>query len=305
MSSVGGHVAFPVAFLGLGRMGAAMAARLLSAGYTVTVYNRDPTRAAPLVAAGARAAATPREACAGAEAAFSMTADDDSSRAVWEGPSGGLSGLSPGAFVVECTTVSHDRALALAAAARGRGLRPLDAPVTGLPEAAAAGTLTLLVGAGEEDLAAARGLLAPLANRVLHFGPVGAGTAYKLIINLVGAVQIGSAAEGLALAERAGLVARDVGAAFETSQAASPQVVRNVRRFVANDHDRDVVFSVALRLKDVEYALRFARKLGCEAAYGEVAGRTLRLLADAGHAGENESRIVDLMRGAVLPRPRS
>jgi 3-hydroxyisobutyrate dehydrogenase len=288
-----------VAFLGLGNMGAGMAARLLSVGHDLTVYNRNAARTAPLMAAGARAASTPREACAGADAAFSMTADDESSHQVWLGESGGLAGLAPGAFVIECSTVSHDWALQLAQAAQSRGLRYLDAPVTGLPDAAAAGALTLLVGAGGEDLESARPLLAPLADRVLHFGAVGAGTAYKLIINLVGAVQIGSAAEGMALAERAGLTAGAVGAAFETSQAASPQVVRNLRRFVAGDHDRNVVFSAALRLKDVEYALRLARKLGLDCAYGEVAARTLRCLAAAGYAGENESRIIDVMRGPL------
>jgi 3-hydroxyisobutyrate dehydrogenase len=287
-----------VAFLGLGNMGAGMAARLLSAGHALTVYNRDAARTAPLVAAGARAASTPREACAGAEAAVSMTTDDDSSHAVWLGESGGLAALPPRAFVIECSTVSHDWALQLAQSAQSRGLRYLDAPVTGLPDAAAAGALTLLVGASDEDLESARGLLAPLAGRVLHFGGVGAGTAYKLIINLMGAVQIGSAAEGMALAERAGLAANTVGAAFETSQAASPQVVRNVRRFLASDHDRDVVFSGALRLKDVEYALRLARKLGLDCPYGEAAAQTLRRLVVAGHGGENESRIIDVMRGA-------
>jgi 3-hydroxyisobutyrate dehydrogenase len=288
-----------LAFLGLGNMGAGMAARLLSFGHSVTVYNRNPARTAPLVAAGARAASTPREACAGVEAAFSMTADDESSRAVWLGEPGGLEALPPGAFVVECSTVSHDWALELAQAAQSRGLRYLDAPVTGLPAAAASGALTLLVGASDQDLEAARGLLAPLAERVLHFGAVGAGTAYKLIINLMGAVQIGSAAEGMALAERAGLDADAVGAAIETSQASSPQVVRNVRRFLANDHDRNVVFSAALRLKDVEYALRLARKLGFDAVYGEAAVQVLRRLVAAGHAADNESRVVDVMRGSV------
>jgi 3-hydroxyisobutyrate dehydrogenase len=262
------------AFLGLGKMGAGMAARLLSAGHPLTVYSRSAVRTAPLVAAGARVAAGPYEACRGADAAFSMTVDDDSSRAVWLGESGGLAALSPGAFVVECSTVSHEWALTLAEAAQARGLRYLDAPVTGLPDAAAAGTLTLLVGARDADLEAARGLLTSIANRVLHFGPAGAGTAYKLIINLMGAVQIGGAAEGLALAERAGLAPTAFGAAVESSQAASPQVIRNVRRFLAGDHDRDVVFSGALRLKDVDYALRLARKLNLDAAYGEMAGRT-------------------------------
>jgi 3-hydroxyisobutyrate dehydrogenase len=281
-------------------MGAGMAARLLSGGgHTLTVYNRNAARTAPLVAAGARAASTPGEACAGADAAFSMTADDESSHAVWLGGSGGLVALPPRAFVIECSTLSHDWALQLAQAAQSRGLRYLDAPVTGLPDAAAAGALTLLVGASEDDLEAARGLLAPLAEGVLHFGAVGAGTAYKLIINLMGAVQIGSAAEGLALAERAGLAATAVGAAFETSQAASPQVIRNVRRFLANDHDRNVVFSAALRLKDVEYALRLARKLGLDCPYGEAASQTLRRLTAAGHAGQNESRVIDVMRGTI------
>jgi 3-hydroxyisobutyrate dehydrogenase len=288
-----------LAFLGLGNMGAGMAARLLSVGHTLTVYNRTAARTAPLVAAGARAASTPRQACAGVDAAFSMTADDESSRAVWLGESGGLAALPPRAFVIECSTVSHDWALQLAQSAQSRALRYLDAPVTGLPEAAAAGALTLLVGASDEDLTSARELLAPLADRVRHFGAVGAGTAYKLIINLMGAVQIGSAAEGLALAERAGLPPAAVGAAFESSQAASPQVVRNVRRFLASDHDRDVVFSAGLRLKDVEYALRLAHKLGVDCPYGEAAAQTLRRLVAAGHAGENESRIIDVMRGTL------
>jgi 3-hydroxyisobutyrate dehydrogenase len=288
-----------IAFLGLGKMGTGMAARLLSVGHTLTVYNRNAARTAPLVAAGARAASTPHEACAEADAAFSMTADDESSQAVWLGESGGLAALAPRAFVIECSTVSHDWALQLAQSARSRGLRYLDAPVTGLPDAAASGALTLLIGASDEDLESARGLLAPIASRVVHFGAVGAGTAYKLIINLMGAVQIGSAAEGMALAERAGLAVTTVGAAFETSQAASPQVVRNVRRFLAGDHDRDVVFSAALRLKDVEYALRLSRKLGFESAYGEAAAQALRRLAAAGQAGENESGIIDVLRGKL------
>lgn len=294
-----------VAFLGVGRMGSGMAARLLAAGYSVTVYNRSAERARPLVAAGARPAATPYQACDGAQAAFSMTADDESSRAVWEGDGGGLAALAPGAFVIECSTISHDRSLELARAAETRRLRYLDAPVTGLPDAAAAGTLTLLVGAASADLDAARELLAPLAQRVLRFGPPGAGTAYKLVINLMGAVQIGSAAEGLALAERVGLDSDAVAAAFETSQAASPQVARNVRRFVRGDHDQDVVFSVALRLKDVEYALRLARTFGFDPAYGNVAARALRQLVAAGHAAANESRVVEVMRSSLpLAAPR-
>jgi len=294
-----------VAFLGLGKMGRGMAARLLGAGHRVRVFNRTRARAAELERAGAVVAASPAEACAGADAVFGMTADDRSSRALWLDANGALTAsLAPGALALECSTLSYDWVLELSAAARARSLRYIDAPVTGLPEAAAAGALTLLVGAGEEDLAIARPLLAPLAERVLHFGAVGAGTAYKLMINLVGAIQIGSAAEGMALAERAGLSLATVVEAIALGQAASPQVVRNTRRMATGDHDQNVVFTPALRLKDVEYALALGRRLGQDTPFGDVAADLLRRLCAQGDAHVNESKIVDLLR-AGPPRSRA
>ena len=286
-----------VAFIGLGRMGAGMAARLLATGHAVTVYNRTPAKAVPLVRAGASLARTPREACDGAEAVISMTADDEASRAVWLGANGVLAAnLAPGAFAVECSTLSHDWVLELCATAVKRGLRYLDAPVTGPPEAAAAGTLTLLVGAAAEDLQAGHSLLAALSERIIHFGPVGTGTAYKLIINLLGAVQIASAAESMAIAERAGLNLAVVADAIASGQAASPQVIRNTRRIVDGNHDRDVVFTPPLRLKDVRYALKLARKLGIGSPFGELAGGAFRRLVELGHERANESKIIEVSR---------
>jgi 3-hydroxyisobutyrate dehydrogenase len=132
---------------------------------------------------------------------------------------------------------------------------------------------------------------------VLHFGAVGQGTVYKLMINLMGAVQIAAAAEGVALAERAGLDLRFVADGIASGQAASPQVVRNVRRFIADDHSANVNFTPALRLKDVDYALRLARKLGVSSDFGEVAERLYRKLCERGFATDNESRIIDIVRG--------
>jgi len=170
------------------------------------------------------------------------------------------------------------------------------APVTGLPDQAAAGALTLLVGASASDLAAARGILDALSRRIIRFGPIGAGTAYKLIVNMVGAVQIASAAEGLAIAERAGLDMTAVADAFATSQAASPQVVRNTQRMVAADHDEHVVFTGALRLKDVEYGVRFARETGVGSPFGALAEHTYRRLCELGHAQANESKVIEVCR---------
>ncbi len=274
-----------------------MAARLLATGHTVTVFNRTPAKADPLVRAGARLALTAREACDGAEAIISMTADDPASRAVWLGSEGILAANpAPGAFAVECSTISHDWVLELSAAAAKRGLRYLDAPVTGLPEVAAAGGLTLLVGAAADDLQACRPLLDALSQRIIHFGPVGTGTAYKLIINLLGAVQIASAAESMAIAERAGLDLAVVAEAIACGQAASPQVIRNTRRIAEGNHDRDIVFTPALRLKDVRYALELARKLGMGSPFGDLANGAFQRLVELGHGQANESKIIEVSR---------
>ncbi len=286
-----------IAFVGLGRMGLGMASRLQSAGHKLRLYNRTRSRADGLARAGALVFDSPREAGQGADAVIAMVADDAASRAIWLGSDGILAAdMAAAALMVECSTLSHDWVLQLSACCRARGLRYLDAPVTGLPEAAAAGELTLLVGAVPADLDAAREMLASLSNRILTFGAVGAGTAYKLIINMMGAVQIAAAAEGLAIAERAGLDLTTVVAAIETSQAASPQVVRNTRRMASDDHAANVVFSGALRLKDVEYAVRFARSLGVASPLGLAAEAIYRRLCAMGYAEINESKVIDACR---------
>ncbi|HET9944070.1 MAG TPA: NAD(P)-dependent oxidoreductase [Actinomycetes bacterium] len=288
-----------IAFVGLGRMGQGMAGRLLGAGHDLVVVNRTPGRADDLVACGAGRAATPAEAAAGADAVVVMVSDDEASRSVWLGPDGVLAGRpAPGTLALDCSTLSHDWLLELAGATSRRGLRFLDCPVTGLPDAAAAGELTLLVGADPDDLAAAQPLLEPMSQAVLHFGPVGTGNAYKLAINLMGAVQIAAAAELLAIAERAGLDLEQVADAVATSQAASPQVVRNTRRMVATSHHDDVVFSGRLRRKDTAYGMALAEGLGVDAAFGRVALSRLDELLAAGLGDVNESAVVEVARAA-------
>ena len=147
---------------------------------------------------------------------------------------------------------------------------------------------------------AAAPILGAISDRVLRFGGVGTGTAYKLIINMIGAVQIASLAEGIAIAEKAGLDLGVVAEAIATGQAASPQVVRNSRRMIDADHEENVVFTPVLRLKDVEYALRFASTLGLGSPFGQVAAAQLRHLIDLGHSRANESKIIDVAR---LQRP--
>src|SRR3989440_8950401 len=249
-----------VAFIGLGRMGHGMAGRYLDSGFSVAVWNRSKSKAEDLIARGARWAQSPTDAAEGADAIVTMVADDEASRAVWLGSDGAAASAKSGTLAIECSTVSYRHALDLARELRGRGLIYLDSPVTGLPDSAASGKLTLLVGAEPADLERARPYLAPLSTTIRHFGAVGNGTIYKLINNLMGAIQIAGIAEGLAIAEQAGLDMKLALEAVETGVAASPQVIRHSRR-MAERNFAGATFTAALRRKDAAYAVALAETL--------------------------------------------
>jgi 3-hydroxyisobutyrate dehydrogenase len=249
-----------IAFIGLGRMGHGMAGRYLDAGFAVAVWNRSKAKAEDLIARGARWATSPEDAAIDADAVVTMVADDEASRAVWLAKDGAAATMKAGSIAIECSTVSYAHALYLSRELRSRDLIYIDCPVTGLPDAAASGKLTLLVGAEPVDLERARPFLVPLSSTIRHFGAVGTGTVYKLINNLMGAIQIAGIAEGLAIAEQAGLDMKLVVEAVESGVAASPQVMRHSRRMAARNF-AGATFTAALRHKDAAYAVALAESL--------------------------------------------
>ena len=249
-----------VAFIGLGRMGHGMAGRYLDAGFKVAIWNRSKAKAEDLIARGAQWATSPEDAAIDADAVITMVADDAASRAVWLSKDGAAATMKAGTIAIECSTVSHQHALEMSRELTSRGLVYIDCPVTGLPSAAAEGKLTLLVGADPADLEKARPFLAPIGNTIRHFGAVGTGTVFKLINNLIGAVQIASLAEGVAIAEQAALDMKLVGEALATGAVASPQVIRHSKRMIARDFS-GASFTSALRHKDAAYAVALAETL--------------------------------------------
>ena len=241
-------------------MGHGMAGRYLDAGFQVAMWNRSKAKGDDLIARGARWAASPGDAAVDADAVVTMVADDEVSRSVWLGKDGAASTMKPGTLAIECSTVSYRHALDMSRELTSRGLTYIDCPVTGLPNTAASGELTLLVGADPADLEKARSYLTPISSTIRHFGPIGTGTVYKLINNLLGAIQIAGIAEGLAIAEQAGLDMKLVLDAVEAGAAASPQVIRHSRRMAARDF-ADIGFTPTLRLKDAVYAVALAESL--------------------------------------------
>lgn len=241
-------------------MGHGMAGRYLDAGFTVAVWNRSKAKAADLIARGALWATSPEDAAIDADAVVTMVADDEASRAVWLTKDGAAANMKAGTLAIECSTVSYQHTLEMARELNSRGLIYIDCPVTGLPEAAAAGKLTLLVGADPADLERAQPYLAPIGSTIRHFGPVGTGSVFKLINNLIGAVQIASLAEGVAIAEQAGLDMQLVAEALATGAVASPQVIRHSKRMIDRNFS-GASFTAALRHKDADYAVRLAETL--------------------------------------------
>ncbi|WP_291687189.1 NAD(P)-dependent oxidoreductase [Bradyrhizobium sp.] len=286
-----------VAFIGLGRMGHGMAGRYLDAGFAVAVWNRSKAKAEDLIARGARWATSPEDAAIDADAVVTMVADDEASRAVWLTKDGAAATMKAGSIAIECSTVSYQHALYLARELRSRGLLYIDCPVTGLPDAAASGKLTLLVGADTADLERARPFLAPLSNTIRHFGAVGSGTVYKLINNLMGAIQIAGIAEGLAIAEQAGLDMKLVLEAVASGVAASPQVIRHSKR-MAERNFTGATFTAALRHKDAAYAVALAESLLSGAPLMARAAVEAYARAKAYAPDDDEAKMIEIISRA-------
>src|SRR5438132_441739 len=283
-----------VAFIGLTRMGHGMAGSYLDEGFAVAIWNRSKAKAEDLIVRGAQWATSPEDAAIDADAVVTMVADDEASRAVWLGTDGAATTMKAGTLAIECSTVSHHHALDLARELHSLGLIYIDSPVTGLPDAAASGKLTLLVGADPADLEKARPFLTPLASTIRHFGGVGTGTVYKLINNLMGAIQIASLAEGLAIAEQAGLDMKLVVEAIESGVAASPQVIRHSKR-MAMKNFAGATFTAALRHKDAAYAVALAENLLSDAPLMGRAAVQSYARAKAHAPDDDEGRMIEIV----------
>lgn len=281
-----------VAVLGLGTMGSRMARRLLAAGFPVTVYNRTRDKTAPLVAAGARAADTPRDAVAGAAVAIGMVADDRASREIWLGGDGALDAAAKGTVVIESSTLSVEWVRELAAAAAARGLDCLDAPVTGSRLQAGDGQLNFLVGGRADVLARVEPVLAVMAKSITHLGPAGSGALVKLINNFVCGTQIASLAEALAMVERSTLDRDRTMAVLVAGAMGSPIVKTIAERMLASDFTTN--FALKLLAKDLGYAIEEGRQLDVGLTTARTALDLLERAIRDGHGDED-------MATAILP----
>ena len=253
-----------VAFIGLGTMGAPMAAHLQRAGHDVTVYNRTITKAEAWVAEhGGRLAATPLQAvnaASGADIVFTCVGNDDDLREVCAGAQGVLGGLKPGAIIVDHTTTSAEVARELSALSAKQGVAFIDAPVSGGNLGALNGVLTVMCGGDPQAFEQVKPVIAAFARAVTHLGASGSGQLAKMVNQVCVGGLLQGLAEALAFGEKAGLDMPRVLEVISQGAASSWQMVNRGPTMVRDEFDFG--FAVDWMRKDLGLVLDEARRLG-------------------------------------------
>jgi 3-hydroxyisobutyrate dehydrogenase-like beta-hydroxyacid dehydrogenase len=311
----------PTAFIGLGALGAPMAANLQAAGVPLTVHNRTREREGPLQAAGAQVAASPAEAAAGAQVLMLCLSDGPAVEEVLFGAGGAAKALAQGArrangqvsaplvpapLVIDVSTIEPARSRQLAERLAELGIAWLDAPVTGGTEGARAGTLSVLVGGEAATLERARPLLEVVGGAITHFGPAGAGQQAKAINQILVAGSYAAVAEAMALGQRLGLPMDALRTALAGGAAGSWALQHRAAGMVAGTFP--LGFRLALHRKDLAIALAVAAETGLELPVCQTVAAMEDALMAAGHGDEDVSalaRFFTPFEGNAPPQPSS
>jgi len=274
-----------VGVAGLGKMGAAIAARLIEVGHQVAVWNRSPDKAKPLADAGAKVAATPAALAASCDTVISVLTDAGAIETVYGGPDGLLSGNAKGTLFIEMSTVRPQTQTALADKVRARGAVLIECPVGGTVGPARQGKLLGLVGGEPEDFARARPLLDQLCRRVEHCGPVGAGASMKLAINLPLMVAWQAYGEAFAICRHVGFDPKrlvdlfsDISATNNAFKARAPMIAT----MLEGGDPGPTTFDIASAVKDLKTMQAEGKSRGVELPLIE---RTLACFEEANAAG--------------------
>ena len=249
-----------IGLIGLGLMGRPMGMNLIKAGYPLTVWNRTSSRADELVAAGAKLAKSPQEVAAASDFLLTIVSDPPAIEEILWGPGGAVQALKRGSIYVDSSTISPALARKIAAACGDRGVRYLDAPVTGGDWGAKKGELVFMIGGDAATVKEAEPILSVMGKKLFHLGPNGAGQTIKLAMNAILALQVDALAEALALTTRAGIPGEKLVEVLQSSMARSGVLDVKAPNLLKGEY----VPSFPLRLmhKDLGLALDLANQLG-------------------------------------------
>ena len=290
-----------IAFIGLGNMGGPMAQNLLKAGYKVKVFDLSATSMKTLTDAGATAATSAIDAVSNAEIVISMLPASRHVEALYLGESGLLPHIQQGTLVIDCSTIAAQTAVTVSKAATGLGLNMIDAPVSGGPGGAIAGTLTFIVGGDDQDLERARPFLSAMGKNIFHAGGHGAGQTAKICNNMLLGIQMIGTAEALALGVANGLDPQVLSDIMVKSSGRNwslelynpyPGVMDNVPA----SRGYSGGFGVDLMLKDLGLATETALNAQASIPLGEMARNLYSLHSKAGSGALDFSSILQILQ---------
>lgn len=283
-----------IGFVGLGTMGAAMAANVVRAGFPLTAWNRTPGRAPELADLGAAFADTPAAVAAESDIVVVCVADTADVESVLFGPDSISEGAREGLLVIDCSTIAPSGSWRFAERLDAMGLAMVDAPVSGGSEGARNGTLTIFVGGHERDVERARPVLTAMGRTITHVGPIGAGQAVKAVNQVIIAGTYLGVAEGIVLAIKAGLDVEQVITALGGGAAQSWVLANRSGRMLDNEYP--LGFKLALHRKDLGIALGLADQLGATLPVTALAATIESGLVAQGHGDEDLSAVARAIR---------
>jgi len=283
-----------IGFLGLGTMGAAMAANLARAGYPLTVWNRTPGRAAELRKLGAKEGDHPAEVAAASDVVAICVSDSPDVEAVLFGEHGVAEGIKAGSLVIDCSTISPAVTWQAAQRLARQEVDLVDAPVSGGSEGAQKATLTIFVGGEPAAFERARPILEVLGKTVTHVGPSGSGQAVKAVNQVILAGTYLGVAEGIILAMKSGLDVEQVVEALGGGAAQSWVLANRSGRMIANDYP--LGFKTSLHRKDLGIALALAAEVGATLPVAALCAQLETGLVTQGHGDDDMSAVARTIR---------
>lgn len=285
-----------IGVIGAGNMGGAMARRLLSSGWRVSVRDIDPQREAALVALGASPCATAAALAACSDAVIVCVVDAAQVEAVLFGTDGAAAGSCGGTCVMLCPTIAPADTESIAQRLASRGIDCIDAPMSGGPSRALDGSMSLMVACRDDVFERHAGLIAALSNRVFRLGDrIGDGARTKLVNNLLAATNLAAAAEALQFAGRLGLDLRRTLAVIEQSSGQS--WIGSDRMHRALEGNEQVHAHTGLLAKDTQLALEAALAAGVHPVLGSEAARMFAQACAAGYEWRDDGALIDYLRG--------
>jgi 3-hydroxyisobutyrate dehydrogenase-like beta-hydroxyacid dehydrogenase len=279
-----------ISYLGLGTMGSGMVSNLLKAGFTLTVWNRSAEKCEPFARKGARVADTPAGAVRDAELVMYCLSNDEAIEEVVFGAKGILTGINKDRIAIDMSTVLPATSLREQKAYAKHGVEFLDVPVFGSKQESADAKLWIMAAGNKATFEKVKPVLEHLGQNVHYFGKNGNATAMKMVGNLIVALEMEALAEGLVLAQKAGLNLSTVMEVVKVADFRSPLLVSNGQNILK--HDFSPNFALKLMLKDAGLIEKFAQSLQSPVPALRVAQKNLESAVALGFGEENASAVI-------------